>query len=422
MEAIKNGLRKNLTPAQLWSGARFFLLLNLGLIIYAVALNFYCAPNHFVFGGTTGLSIVLATCFPALSVSTFMWITNAVLDVLGCVFLGIKTMGWTLYSSFMLSFYSSMCEKMFPVSQPLTDDTLLELCFAVALPAIASGIVFNIGASTGGTEIVAMILHKYIKVEIGRALLLSDIGTVLFAAYLYGPQTGMYCVLGLIGRSTIVDTAIESLNLRKVCTVITSRPEPIRHFVTETLGRTATQQNATGVYTGEPRTMIMVALTRRQAGLLRDFLRREDPEVPLIVFTIEDNQRVADQFLDAGASDFVLKPVKALDIIARIKLHVRLVESRRENRQSTEEPVKGIGQGTLSLIEGYLRSVSEYQPVEAIAEGTGLAYQTTYRYLQYLVSVNRVEVSQHYGKVGRPKQRYRMIREAGDGEKPETGL
>ena len=127
MEAIKNGLRKNLTPAQLWSGARFFLLLNLSLIICAAALNFYCAPNHFVFGGTIGLSIVLATCFPALSVSTFMWITNAVLDVLGCVFLGIKTMGWTLYSSFMLSFYSSMFEKLFPMSQPLTDDTLLEL-------------------------------------------------------------------------------------------------------------------------------------------------------------------------------------------------------------------------------------------------------------------------------------------------------
>ena len=283
MEAIKNGLCKNLTPAQLWSGARFFLLLNLSLIICAAALNFYCAPNHFVFGGTTGLSVVLATCFPALSVSTFMWITNAVLDVLGCVFLGIKAMGWTLYSSFMLSFYSSMCEKLFPMSQPLTDDTLLELCFAVALPALASGIVFNIGASTGGTEIVAMILHKYIKVEIGRALLLSDIGTVLFAACIYGPQTGMYCVLGLIGRSTIVDTAIESLNLRKVCTVITSRPEPIRRFVTEPLGRTATQQDATGVYTGEPRTMIMVALTRRQAGLLRDFLRREDPEAFLTI-------------------------------------------------------------------------------------------------------------------------------------------
>lgn len=109
MEAIKNGLRKNLTPAQLWSGARFFLLLNLGLIIYAVALNFYCAPNHFVFGGTTGLSIVLATCFPALSVSTFMWITNAVLDVLGCVFLGIKTMGWTPSCSAFIPVCAKSC-------------------------------------------------------------------------------------------------------------------------------------------------------------------------------------------------------------------------------------------------------------------------------------------------------------------------
>ena len=283
MEVIKKELRRHLTPEQLRSDLCFFAMLNLGLVIYAVTLNFYCAPNHFVFGGTTGLSIVLSTCFPALSVGTFMWIANAVLDVLGCVFLGIKTMGWTLYSSVMLSFYSSVCEKLFSMSRPLTDDTLLELCFAVLLPAIASGIVFNIGASTGGTEIVAMILHKYIKVEIGRALLLSDIGTVLFAAYLYGPQTGMYCVLGLIGRSTIVDTAIESLNLRKVCTVITSRPEPIRRFVTETLGRTATQQDATGVYTGEHRTMIMVVLTRRQAGLLRDFLRREDPEAFLTI-------------------------------------------------------------------------------------------------------------------------------------------
>lgn len=246
-------------------------------------LNFYCAPNHFVFGGTTGLSIVLSTCFPALSVGTFMWIANAVLDVLGCVFLGIKTMGWTLYSSVMLSFYSSVCEKLFPMSRPLTDDTLLELCFAVLLPAIASGIVFNIGASTGGTEILGLILHKYAKLGIGCSMFFCELGIVLFAAWLYGPHTGMYCVLGLLGQSTVLDTAIESLNLRKVCTVITTKPEPIKKFITATLDRTATQQDATGVYTGEPRTLIMVALTRRQAGLLRDFLRREDPEAFLTI-------------------------------------------------------------------------------------------------------------------------------------------
>ena len=213
-----------------------FLLLNLSLIICAAALNFYCAPNHFVFGGTTGLSIVLATCFPALSVSTFMWITNAVLDVLGCVFLGIKTMGWTLYSSFMLSFYSSMFEKLFPMSRPLTDDTLLELCFAVALPALASGIVFNIGASTGGTEIVAMILHKYIKVEIGRALLLSDIGTVLFAAYLYGPQTGDVLRAGTHRAQHHRGYRHREPEPPQGMYGHHLRPEPIRRFVTETPG------------------------------------------------------------------------------------------------------------------------------------------------------------------------------------------
>lgn len=140
-----------------------------------------------------------------------------------------------------------------------------------------------------------------------------------------------------------------------------------------------------------------------------EMLRKEDPELPLIVLTSDDNQQVADKFLDVGASDFVLKPVKALDIIARIKLHVRLLETLREGRAHGSEPVKGIGQGTLSLIEGCLSATEDYLPVEAIAERTGLAYQTTYRYLQYLVSEGRVEVCQSYGKVGRPKQKYRLV-------------
>lgn len=140
-----------------------------------------------------------------------------------------------------------------------------------------------------------------------------------------------------------------------------------------------------------------------------EMLRKEDPDLPLIVLTSDDNQQVADKFLDAGASDFVLKPVKALDIIARIKLHIRLLETLREGKSHGTEPVKGIGQGTLSLIENCMGSSREYLPVEAIAECTGLAYQTTYRYLQYLVSEGRVEVSQSYGKVGRPKQSYRLV-------------
>ena len=102
--------------------------------------------------------------------------------------------------------------------------------------------VFNVGASTGGTDIVAMILHKYTSLEIGRALLVSDLGIVLIAAYLYGAQTGLYCILGMILKCTVVDSAIESLNLRKVCTIISKYPEQVEEFIINDLHRSATEQ------------------------------------------------------------------------------------------------------------------------------------------------------------------------------------
>ena len=270
-------IRGHLTPARLWEDARFFTLLNVGLFLTALGTALFKAPNHFAFGGTTGLSVILATLWPQWNVGGFMWLVNAVLVVLGFLFLGVCSMGWTIFSSFALSFYVSLCERLWPLEQPMTDDVLLELCFAVILPALGSAIVFNIGASTGGTDIIAMILHKYTSLEIGRALLVSDIGIVLWAAYLYGPATGLYCILGMILKSTVVDNAIESLNLRKVCTVVTAKPDCIRAFIVEELHRSATEERATGAFTHEEKWALMTVLTRQQAQMLRNFIRVHDP-------------------------------------------------------------------------------------------------------------------------------------------------
>lgn len=270
-------VRRELAPERLPDKLKFFALLNAGLFLTALGIELFKTPNHFAFGGTSGLSIVLAAVFPNLPVSAFMWILNMALVVLGFVFLGVRSMGWTIYSSIALSFFVSLCELAFPLSAPLTSDVFLELCFAVILPAIGSAIVFNIGASTGGTDIVAMILSKYTSLEVGRALMLSDLGIVLAAAIVFGPQVGLYSILGMILKSTVVDSAIESLNLRKVCTVVTRNPEPARDFIVEVLKRSATEQNATGAYTREPAWVLMTVLTRHQAALLRDFLRKNDP-------------------------------------------------------------------------------------------------------------------------------------------------
>lgn len=265
------------TKKMLVEDAKFFALLNLGLIATALGIALFKTPNHFAFGGTSGLSIILSSLFPQWNVGFFMWIVNAALVLLGFVFLGVRSMGWTIYSSFALSFFVSLCERIWPLTAPLTHDVFLELCYAVILPAVGSAIVFNIGASTGGTDIVAMILHKYTSLEIGRALLISDLAIVLVGAYLYGPATGLYCILGMVLKTTVVDSAIESINLRKVCTVVTTNPGPVRDFIVKELNRSATEERAEGAYSHEEKWVLMTVLTRGQAQHLRRFVRRNDP-------------------------------------------------------------------------------------------------------------------------------------------------
>ena len=272
-----NLMQKHLTKEQLVEDVKFFVLLNAGLIATAVGIARFKTPNQFAFGGTAGLSIILSTHFPKWNVGFFMWIVNAALVLLGFAFLGVRSMGWTIYSSFALSFYVSLCESIWPLTAPLTHDVFLELCYAVILPAVGSAIVFNIGASTGGTDIVAMILHKYTSLEIGRALLISDLAIVVVGAYLYGPATGLYCILGMILKTTVVDGAIESINLRKVCTVVTSNPGPVRDFIVKELNRSATEERAEGAYSHEEKWVLMTVLTRSQAQHLRRFVRRNDP-------------------------------------------------------------------------------------------------------------------------------------------------
>lgn len=140
-----------------------------------------------------------------------------------------------------------------------------------------------------------------------------------------------------------------------------------------------------------------------------ELLRKMDADIPIIVFTIDENQKVADRFMEVGATDFALKPIKAPDIVSRIRLHVRLIDQKKELK-NREETVKGIDAATMGLIVTSLeRHADEPVTVETIARETGLANQTVYRYIQNLVSNHVVEIHQSYGKVGRPKQRFKLV-------------
>lgn len=138
-------------------------------------------------------------------------------------------------------------------------------------------------------------------------------------------------------------------------------------------------------------------------------IRMRSLRTPIIVFTIDDNQKVADAFLKAGATDFALKPIKALDMISRIRLHIRLMESMPEEREIRIER-KGISQATTDLLKSCLCKEDRPMTAGELASATGLAPQTTYRYLQYLVEDGEVSVNTTYGRIGRPRQQYCVIR------------
>jgi len=272
-----NGLKEAFREENLLKNLKFFVQLNLGLFLTAAGVAWFKTPNHFAFGGTSGLSILLADMFPQFNVRSFMWIINLALVLLGFYALGVTCMGWTVYSSFALSFFVSICEVICPLSAPITDDTLLELIFAVAMPALGSAIVFDIGASTGGTDIIALILAKHTSLQIGNALLVSDLLIVAAAAWRFGMATGLYGILGLIGKSLVVDGAIERIHLSKVCTVVTPDAQPVIDFIIEKLHRSATVEKAYGAYSHNEMSCIVTVLNRRQAVALRNFLRANEP-------------------------------------------------------------------------------------------------------------------------------------------------
>ena len=268
---------------------RFFAELNLGLILTAVSIVVFKTPNHFAFGGTSGLSVILSTLVPQLPVGAFMWILNIALVILGFIFLERKAILWSVYASFALSAYVSLFEMLFPGGRSFTGDMWLDLCFAVILPALGSAIVFDIGASTGGTDILAMILKRRTTLEIGRALLIVDIGIVTVAAFLYGPRVGLYCVLGLFAKTLVVDKAIESIHLRKVCTVICKEPLKVEKFIVRRLNRSATISRGYGAFSGACVTVIMSVLSRREAVQLRRYAREVDPDA---FITIVDSSEI----------------------------------------------------------------------------------------------------------------------------------
>ena len=262
--------------------AKNFVLLTVSTLLSAVGIYFFKFANNFTFGGITGLAVLVAKS-GIISASAFSFIANILLLIIGWIVLGKKFAAKTAYCTILLSFSLSALERIYPLSHPLTNEPLLELMFAIALPALGSAVLFNIGSSSGGTDVIAMIMKKYTSVDIGKALLLSDILITLSGCFVFDISNGLYSFLGLALRSFMIDGFIESLNLSKYFNVVCTSPQPICDFIKENLHRSATIVNAKGAFSGDDKYIIFTVLNRMEAVRLRNFIKENSPDAFLLI-------------------------------------------------------------------------------------------------------------------------------------------
>lgn len=259
-----------------------FSLLTISTLIMAVGIYFFKFANNFTFGGITGIAVLVAKFLP-ISASDFSFVVNILLLIIGWIVLGKSFAEKTAYSTILLSVSLSLLERIYPMSHPLTNEPLLELIFAILLPALGSAILFNIGASSGGTDVIAMILKKYTSVDIGKGLMISDFIFTLAGFLVFNVKTGLYSLFGLIMRSALIDNFIESFNRSKYFHVVTSNATCICDFIQNDLQRGATIVNATGAFTGDDKYIILTVLSPSQAVKLRNFIKEHDPKAFLLI-------------------------------------------------------------------------------------------------------------------------------------------
>ena len=265
-----------------------FLLVNLGVLLLSVGVYFFKIPNGFSTGGVSGIGTILGKITPSISASVWIMIINVLLLCIGFFVLGCDTGGKTVYCSLMFSLLTVIFEKFIPIAHPLSSQPFLELCYAMLLTAFGSALMFDKGASSGGTDIVALILKKYTSMNVGKALLIVDFFVAASSFFVFGTETGLFSLLGLFAKAFLVDNIIESINSFKYFVVITEKGNEVSDYIIKTLHHGVTVNEAEGAFTHSKKYMIHTVCRRIEAIRLKKEIKKIDVHSFVIITTTSE--------------------------------------------------------------------------------------------------------------------------------------
>ena len=269
------------------AAVRELAILTGAVAIIAAAVYFFLVPSHASVSSISGLGIVLANFVP-LPLSAITMILNVVLLVIGFLTCGREFGAKTVYTSILLPAFIGLFERLFPNLGSLTDSQELDVLCYILVVSVGLSILFNRNASSGGLDIVAKIMNKYLHMDLGKAMSLSGICVALSAALVYDKKTVVLSVLGTYFNGLVLDHFIFDHNIKRRVCIITGKEEELRRFIIEDLHSGATVYESYDAYNMQKRREIITIVDKAEYQKLMSYMNREDPQAFITVYTVSD--------------------------------------------------------------------------------------------------------------------------------------
>lgn len=253
----------------------------------AAAVFFFLVPSHVSVGSISGLAVVLENFIP-LPISMITMILNVALLIVGFLFIGREFGGKTVYTSFLLPVIIGILEKVFPNNGSMTGDPFLDMLCYVFVVSIGLSILFNCNASSGGLDIVAKLMNKYLRMDLGKAMALSGMCVALSSALVYDKKIVVLSVLGTYLNGLVLDHFIFGAKVKRRVCILSKKEEEIRKFIIEELHSGATIYEAIGAYDFQPHREIITIVDKHEYSKLMSYLMKTDREAFITVYTVNE--------------------------------------------------------------------------------------------------------------------------------------
>jgi len=264
-----------------------FLVITGGTAIVAIAVYFFMIPSHVSVGSATALAMVLSNFIP-LPISVITFLMNVVLLILGFLLIGPEFGVKTVYSTLLLPVMLGILEIILPDFQSLTADPLLDVICYILVVGIGLAILFSRNAASGGLDIVAKIMNKFLRMDMGQAMSLSGIVVALSSALVYDKKIVVLSVLGTYFGGMVLDNFIFGINIKRRVCILSQKHDQILHFILHELHSGATIYNSIGAFNHTPREEIVTVVDKQEYRQLMDYIRKNDPAAFVTVIAVNE--------------------------------------------------------------------------------------------------------------------------------------